>query len=299
MASPYIYDATALLHQSLQDLDYVLKLDGSNHENSGKSTLHNLRRALTVTEGVLYQYVDTLLREKALNGNSMVFPSQRSLSCSVGLLRSMELEEKQPSRDHKRRDGPQVYYPKRSATGSLLFRLVVALQLCVVRIDDARYVLGGSRKKETPAVHQDDDSSYLRWLRLSALTGAACAAVYIVKRLPNNGMNKGGRRADNDNTVFPLLLSTAQVGVAIVAARFLKRSWGNLWMTTKIVRTIEEIEEWNNQWDMVQSTPGNARAPGDDNALDAAKSKRLIEYALRETPKVRIFFVFLCWNVLA
>lgn len=104
-------------------------------------------------------------------------------------------------------------------------------------------------------------------------------------------------------------------------------------MTTKLVKSTEEIEEWIRQWILVQSTPtpkpvlaamgvqtnstfpiatpqtlqqhphhhhnnnnttnatddtGNHNSNADIcNSLDAARSRRLIEYALHETAKVR------------
>ena len=40
---------------------------------------------------------------------------------------------------------PHCFYPSRSALDTLLFRLIVALQLCLVRIDDAHLIITGRR----------------------------------------------------------------------------------------------------------------------------------------------------------
>jgi len=65
-------------------------------------------------------------------------------------------------------------------------------------------------------------------------------------------------------------------------------------MTTKISKSTTELEEWNRRWYMVHSptllgssSMYHRNASGND-ALDAARSRRLIEYALCETPQASI-----------
>ena len=79
-------------------------------------------------------------------------------------------------------------------------------------------------------------------------------------------------------------------------------------MAMKLNRSTHDIDEWNTHWSLVQSTPASrmktiqtqrpsspsvqtddgsdAECNNHEVALDAARSQRLIEYALHETPKV-------------
>ena len=85
-------------------------------------------------------------------------------------------------------------------------------------------------------------------------------------------------------------------------------------MAMKLNRSTHDIEEWNTQWTLVQSTPAtrikiiqsqrpsspplptgdvsNSDSNNHEVALDTARSQRLIEYALHETPKVGLFILF-------
>jgi acetyl esterase/lipase len=52
---------------------------------------------------------------------------------------------------HSHSSSPCCYYPNinRNTSDALLFRLIVVLQLCLVRLDDARYVLTGRRRRRS------------------------------------------------------------------------------------------------------------------------------------------------------
>ena len=56
-------------------------------------------------------------------------------------------------------------------------------------------------------------------------------------------------------------------------------------MTDKIVRSTAEIEEWHRQWRLIESTSSSSSEDASPELLDA-KSRRLVEYATKEAPKV-------------
>ena len=288
MISPYIYDATELLKISLCNLDEVI--EASELSKRPHHTLYDLREELTLIESHLYQHVKSLLLEKE-DLPQLPSASKRSLGSSVNLLRSLE-QKISPKQFHCERDLPQVYYPKRSATGSLLFRLVVALQLCVVRIDDARSVLAGSRKNNGAASALALGSEFCQLSIIGGMTYTVASAFAFQKYLPL----KLGRLGSNQEWL-PTVAMGAKVAASIVCAYVAKRSWGTLWMARKLVRTIEELEDWNSQWCVVQSTTSDSPAMVEKGSLDAAKTQRLVEYALRETPKVTNSQVFVSMSI--
>ena len=75
---------------------------------------------------------------------------------------------------------PHCYYPSRSALDTLLFRLIVALQLCLVRIDDAHLIITGRRLAKTAPTtflaHNHHHRGIMGWSPLftaSAIAGFA------------------------------------------------------------------------------------------------------------------------------
>lgn len=98
-----------------------------------------------------------------------------------------------------------------------------------------------------------------------------------------------------------------QAGFAVMCTYWLQQKWGMLWLAMKLQKTTEELEEWNRQWFMVQSTHETNRPTNHDTTMnvnndnnkhsdyeeegnpnDTTKSRRLMEYALKATPKVII-----------
>ena len=132
--------------------------------------------------------------------------------------------------------------------------------------------------------------------KLPMVMAGCCAATWAVASYDSR------RRIGGNNHCGGGLLSTlglaassykgaAKLGLALFTTRWLNRSWGSLWMSTKIQRSTEEIENWNQQWHMVQSTPSpTSKQHRKGMSLDAAKTRRLIDYAIHhEAPEVRCF----------
>lgn len=162
MPSHYLYDAVHLLIRSLDQLQGVIRL--SEGTNRSHSTLYDLREALSATETLLHRYAEQLLLKMSMQDRptmpTIPSASHQTLSSLVDLLRCFGEGESnsritqtdtihQSASTSADRDRPRTYYPKRSATDSLLFRLIVALQLCLVRIDDARLAINGGSTRST------------------------------------------------------------------------------------------------------------------------------------------------------
>ena len=147
----------------------------------------------------------------------------------------------------------------RSVTDSLLFRLVVALQLCQVRIDDAQFAITGRRREVSGST------------RSSSWTNLAC--VCLIAGTIGNFYSRRGM-----NIRELLKLSTrAAAGVTLCAiARYQFRQ---AWMSAKVAKSIDELKEWRNQWNHVHEDDTRGEISIED------KSQRLIDYALKQSPK--------------
>lgn len=274
--------------------------------------LHDLDAALVSTERIIHSYLVKLIeleRQDVLessitdvldnnNGAHSDFDSiPKSLKDSVDALRSVMMQKHSSamdrnqheiiphgihsrlglSRPHQRSrafssvkesdsgsqpagDGTNpVSAPKgRSVADSLLFRLVVALQLCQVRIDDAHFVIAGRRSGQLSLAKS-------KWTLVACV---CCSAVAIGTWVSGKRINSKELR-QNVPRVF--------LGVALYA--FARRQFRHHWMADKVIKSVEELEEWRKQWTLVHEEDSQGSISID------AKSQRLIEYALKQSPK--------------
>lgn len=155
----------------------------------------------------------------------------------------------------------------RSATDSLLFRLIVALQLCLLRIDDARFVITGRRFRQDTNLVRTFSWSPIKFGLASSVCVLGMGSMWLFRsKLKVHLLEPRG-----------MLRLTGEVALAAFAGKLVAREWGNLWMTSKILKSTAAIEEWQEQWLYVQ-TGG-----------PESKSQRLIQYALSQSPKVSPF----------
>jgi hypothetical protein len=178
------------------------------------------------------------------------------------------------------------YYPSRSATDTLLFRLIVLLQLCLVRIDDARFVITGRRHSHKTIEGNSTTNIVL------ATAGVLGVGVTLLVR------NK--KAVSNSQLLRTVAKLSGKVGILVLGVAWGRTSWNRHWMANKINDSAACLEEWQQQWLLVQSTSDSMSSPelngsGDKclSLLDA-KSKRLIEYALKEQPRVRGLVLACC-----
>jgi hypothetical protein len=101
-----------------------------------------------------------------------------------------------------------------------------------------------------------------------------------------------------------LLTVLAEGGVTVAVGKWIHSMWKTIWMTDKIVRSTNEIEEWLAQWEMVQPRYPRGRPfemvdknrsnnnrketdlPQKEQELLDDSSRQLIEYAMKNGPKV-------------
>jgi len=244
------------------------------------------------------------------------------LPAAVDFLRFVLVTESSSRRNNEEEAGSSLhtFYPRRNVTDTLLFRLNVALQLCQVRIDDSRLVLFGCRRRPGHHDKKNEPSSsalIVPVVQTNALIDTLLPLATGLLGITTLSLHYARQHASTRPSLVrtmdkyqPMLFHAARSGAALLALRWLHTKWRHMWMASKLVRSTEEIEEWSRHWALVQSTPPiqPSRRPSatrnesstnstscdptnQEAELDAARSQRLIEYALHETPKVKSCFV--------
>lgn len=336
MSHHYAIVAAKLIEQCLDQIQSVIDADErSKRLHSSNSSLYDMKVVLADVESHLFNYFSCIIeKEVETSTSSEVHEQYQKIDLWSSDLRSQVeflqfiLKESSIAATAHAGHPAHSYYPRRSTTDSLLFRLNVALQLCLVRIDDARFVICGERYKQqhqqgaTAVIESRSNRPYL-YYTVAGLLGATTFVTAYARQNPDYKF----RCTMNMKMYQPLIVNSSKVIVSIFTLQWIHTKWSNKWMTTKLVKSTEEIEEWIRQWILVQSTPtpkpvltamatqtnstlpiatpqplqkhhhSNTTNGTDDtcyhnsnadtcNSLDAARSRRLIEYALHETAKV-------------
>ena len=310
----YAFDAAQLLIGSLAHIQEVIESDEQSSRGFYMSftSLYDMKEALVQAEHQLFCYFQCIIKNEVEKSTDPLVHKAYNESRLADLASTAEflkfvLATASPSCDQEN-DLSRIssYYPRRNVTDSLLFRLNVTLQLCLVRIDDSRSTITGRRHSETKcpsALVVPTFASAMADTLLPIVT--ACFGISTISLRYARHRLVSIRILDSYQ---PMLMKAAQSGAALLALRWCHTKWSHLWMAMKLNRSTRDIEEWNTHWSLVQSTPASRMKtmqtqrpsspslPTDDSsdtecnnhevALDAARSQRLIEYALHETPKV-------------
>jgi hypothetical protein len=292
----YLFDVIPLLNDCLEKLQLTIDRDTSTQHYA----LYDMKEVLCCTERLLHQYMDRRIRQE---NQGLIRPIPHDSNCNMQqALRTFRLVlvEKQLQNESNRRkiqflnpqdplpsdDSSIKRYSSRSATDSLLFRLIVALQQCLSRIDDAHLVITGRRMS-----WEDED----RWNHEKKLAWACCCCILGAGFVYSSFSN----RLRIDRTRWKEILPTdpriwakglASGGAAILGGRMIKFQWEKLWMTDTIYKSTCEIDEWTRQWQAIQNDQlprgQRERVPERPCAeLLEDKSRRLIEYAMKNSPK--------------
>jgi hypothetical protein len=305
LARRYVFDAVPLLDDCIDKLQKTIDQDSQGHHDA----LYDMKEVLVSTERLLHKYLALEIEKKDLTAGAHKDASSTSIMGTMAALKEV-LEKKQRQEElHNRRirfRNPQdpipvqnhsYYNTGRSATDTLLFRLIVALQLCLVRIDDAHFVLTGRRI----GVSTTDEQKVGR--RLLLLTGCClvCAGVSLRHQQGGRELRLLPKGVDDSSLVLGAL---AKIGTTLVVGTWVKSKLNAIWITAKIIQSTNEIEEWIKQWQVVQSTVppqekvdemwlaerSETSAPSQTTTqsqeLMDDKSRRLIEYAMRHSRKV-------------
>jgi hypothetical protein len=326
MSHHYAFVAAKLAEQCLEQIQHVIDTDErSKRLHPSNSSLYDMKEALTEIERQLYIYFVYIIQKEVENSTSAQVHQEYNahtlsdLPSCVNFLRALLQEASLSAVDHAAHR-THSFYPRRSATDSLLFRLNVALQLCLVRIDDARLVICGRRRDKTSTASSTTSSL----VPVTRMSSSGTSMLYMAAGMlgaTSLTLWSWHRRSSVWATGRSLAVvrhggavrSIIQAGIVLQLSSWLHYKWSNMWMTNKIVKSTEALEEWSRQWTLIQCTPAppplrphnaastlpnqalcglpdsssvDAEKCSADSLIDAAKSQRLIQYALHETTKV-------------
>ena len=152
----------------------------------------------------------------------------------------------------------------RSREDSLLFSLIVLLQLCQVRIEEADRILCGSEnpkshRKETIEDAVDSHSTptgdshgrHPRGRGTIVLFGLA-AGVGTSLILHNQDPVSSPKESREEQK--RLLFTTSKVTSGVLVASILRRGWRLLGMNARLTHSTTALEDWQHQWITVQAT---------------------------------------------
>ena len=172
----------------------------------------------------------------------------------------------------------------RSPEDSLLFTLLVHLQLCMVRIEEADVVVCGyekanrrseqallsEAKQDVAASTGEDDGGEHQisssWRRPNAvvlgLLAGLGAGIVVSRREKAQQSDFGQQRR--------ILSTAAKVTGGVVAASYVRRGWRILGINARLTHTTTALEDWQHQWVLVTSIgsgAGSQQQPGDSSQL--------------------------------
>ena len=260
--SYYALEAAQKLNECILELKQTMH-DEDNLNGGANSCLYDLQVSLFETERLLLLHLHQMWT-KARKTSGIQSPG-----IPTGSLASYN----ELLRDSDGRHLISTSGSERSAVESLLFRLTVALQLCLVRIGDARFAIVGSRR--SPA-------SYSSTNALDGVLAGSLLAIGVTSGLLWRQRVSGAGfafRVDHQR-VMVALLNVIVAGTTLSVAR---TRWNIVWMTRKVVDTTRALDEWNQQWSLVQEVENEAVCVLEEEK----KTLRLIEHTMRATPKVR------------
>jgi len=177
----------------------------------------------------------------------------------------------------------------RSPEDSLLFSLIVHLQLCMIRIEEADMVLCGWERALRRSGQDDvtseeiQEAHSLSWRRpsvivLGLVTGLGAGLV----------LTRDPRSKDDYDQERRLLATTAKVTGAVVAASYVRRGWRILGINARITHTTTALEDWQHQWVLVQSignSPTGLSTEGREGNPAPGDSSQLLELIEKQGSK--------------
>jgi hypothetical protein len=215
----------------------------------------------------------------------------------------------------------------KNALDSVLFRLIVVLQLCLVRIEEADYLLCRHRQchnhtsDENQNCHigknewnKKDVDNYnkmkrrkgrRRFVKVTTATAIACTSTYFFTK----GKVKWNMDTLRDKECRLSIIKASTKAIALTSASFfLRRGWRILCMNARLMNTIFAIEDLHHQWMLVHSIKMDTREniSSANNDLSDRQCKHLLKLIPFQKASVStlyilsicvyIFMILLCFD---
>lgn len=264
----YAFQAVTLLDKSLTELQDLI--DRDEELNGSHPSLYDLKDALAASERFLYLHFHNLLEQEVDRLPSLKTKllckgkNPESLAASADLLRLVVEEVRKAS---PKSTPNKAYFSDRNASDSLLFRLTVILQLALVRIGDARFVIVGPER-----------TSYVGTILGAGIV--AGAGVLVTKALRSRSSTQS------------LEKYSLYAAVGLFSSFFIRHRAKAMLVGGQLGKSVRELEEWNEQWTTMGSSTSrgwpSTEVGNDSAALDVDKMQRLIQFTTRESHGVRL-----------
>ena len=146
-------------------------------------------------------------------------------------------------------------HPERSADDSLLFRLAVILQLCLVRIEEAEKIILTTKYQHVSKEYNTKENSnlepcsdriipefyYFYWGKKVLLTATSAATIILLGRRYEITFQ---RQKINTHSIIK---GIGSISVALL----IRRGWMDLCMNARLAHTMLSLEDWQHQWNLV------------------------------------------------
>lgn len=242
--------------------DPIEEEDGGGWYFGGRSSPPTSSAAAVTTTTSLKVEDSILYHDIHVPNNPATSPSRHRRNYSAGNI------------DSPPRVSGKAMYPSRSAKDSSLFRLIVTLQLCLVRIEEANSVLcegkATSPSLQRDRVHSDADLSLIRtctssnsfdydsvsspavgssnkdgevtrWRKSTILTVTLGLGVTYC-------YSTGKIKESTTSERIQMLKSAGKISAGLYAARFIRKRWRTFCMNARVSNSAESIQDWIFSW---------------------------------------------------
>lgn len=241
MPYQYALDAAALLAQAERE---ILKILSCCRDDSSCDALVELLETLEYSRHHLLDHLERILalERQALSPSATLGTGNnarpRTLSEAVHTVSSL-LAANQAKKMNNKTPSPRVSLALRSKDDTALFRLVVLLQLCLVRIDDARRGLAKKRSRTTAL----SLISFGWWsvAEFATFAGMLSRALVVPPSSPS-------RRESGLWTPSRLALIVVGTGSLSLTSQWIRRGLSVWWVSRKIHHSTHALDFWNQQW---------------------------------------------------
>lgn len=215
------------------------------------------------------------------NNSPLQIRHRRSLSTGYVEAPKQHMHQKQHSSSNR-------FQPTRSAKDSSLFRLIVTLQLCLVRIEEANSILCNGQARAAERINSNDEgrsrSDSFQVNDLRYCRSSSSEYEHIQSTVPSRVNHAGGsswkthqlvaitigigggaallspRRSNDRKDQIYILKTTGKVVAAMATASIVRKRWRILCMNARVANSADALEDWIFHWIVLV----NKKGPSDD-----------------------------------
>jgi hypothetical protein len=192
---------------------------------------------------------------------------------------------------------------EKTARDSILFRLIVALQLCLVRIEEAKNLLCPKHSKhkcknqDVADIADDNDDNILyhnskckksnhRWMTMGTTAIIACASTYLCTK---DKIQCNTNVLKSKDVQLSILKTSTKALILTSTSLYLRHGWRILCMNARLLNTIFAIEDLHQQWMLVNSVQmGNSKDElGNNDISSDQQCKHLLKLMPLQKSTVR------------